>query len=90
MAVQNALLFVTDPGDEQAYAQALDAALQRMSVTAGCRQVVSLADVPELGAHWRVRVAPCLVLDTGSRQVQLVGDPAKLNPSRLEQALMQH
>lgn len=89
LAVHDALLFVTDPGGEQVHAQALDAALQRMAVTAARRQVVSLAEAPELGAHWHVRVTPCLVLDTGSRQVQLAGDPAMLDPARLEQALSQ-
>ena len=89
LAVHDALLFVTDPGGEQVHAQALDAALQRMAVTAARRQVVSLAEAPEMGAHWHVRVTPCLVLDTGSRQVQLAGDPAMLDPARLEQALSQ-
>ena len=91
--MHDAQLLVTDPGGEQVHAQvhaqALDAALQRMAVTAARRQVVSLAEAPELGAHWHVRVTPCLVLDIGSRQVQLAGDPALLDPARLEQALSQ-
>jgi hypothetical protein len=90
LAVHEALFFVTHlDGDGLAHALALDAALQRMAVTAARRQVVSLAESPELGARWNVRVTPCVVLDTGSRQVQLPGDPAKLDAARLEQALSQ-
>jgi hypothetical protein len=90
LAVQEALFFVTHlDGDELAHALALDAALQRMAVTAVRRQVVSLTDSPELGARWNVRVTPCLVLNTGSRQVQLPGNPANLDAARLEQALSQ-
>lgn len=89
-AVHEALFFVTHlDGDGAAHALALDAALQRMAVTAVRRQVVSLAESPELGARWNVRVTPCLVLDTGSRQVQLPGDLARLDGARLEQALSQ-
>lgn len=89
LAVDEALLFVTDAVDLPAHARALDAALERMAVTAARRQVVALAETPELGARWHVRVTPCLVLDTGSRKVQLPGDPAGLGPARLERALSQ-
>jgi hypothetical protein len=89
LAVQEALHFVTDLRDAPVHASALDAALQRMAVTAARRQVVSLAETPELGARWRVRVTPCLVLDTGSRQVHLPGELARLDLARLEQALSQ-
>lgn len=90
LAADEALLFVTElEGGEAAQTCALDEALQRMAVTAARRRVVALADEPEIGARWQVRVTPCVVLDTGSRQVRLPGDPARLDPARLEQALSQ-
>lgn len=90
LAADEALFFVTElDGGEAAQARALDEALQRMAVTAACRRVVVLADEPEVGARWQVRVTPCVVLDTGSRQVHLPGDPARLDPARLELALSQ-
>ena len=90
LAADEALFFVTEfEGGETAQARALDEALQRMAVTAARRRVVALAEEPELGARWQVRVTPCLVLDTGSRQVRLLGDPARLDPARLELALSQ-
>ena len=88
LAAEEAVLFVTDAADdERAHERMLDEALTRMAVTATRRRVVALADQPELGARWQVHVTPCLVLDTGARQVHLPGDPARLDPSRLEQAL---
>ncbi len=90
MVAEEAVLFVTDDaGDGAAHALALDEALRRMAVTAARRQVVALADQPEIGARWQVRVTPCLVLDTGSRRVHLPGDLAGLDTARLEQALGQ-
>ena len=88
LAADEAVLFVTDAaGDEHAHERMLDQALTRMAVTATRRRIVALADQPELGARWQVHVTPCLVLDTGVRQVHLPGDPARLDPARLEQAL---
>jgi hypothetical protein len=88
LAVQEALLFVTDlDSDMLAPVRALEKALQRMGVAAARCQVVALAERPDLGARWNVRVTPCLVLDTGSRQVLLPGDPAQLDAGCLEQAL---
>ena len=88
VAADEAVLFVTDGADDRAvYERMLDEALMRMAVTAERRRVVAMADQPELGARWQVRVTPCLVLDTGSRQVYLTGDLARLDSSRLEQAL---
>ena len=92
VAADEAVLFVTDRADDRAddravHERMLDEALMRMAVTASRRRVVALADQPELGARWQVRVTPCLVLDIGSRQVYLPGDPARLDPARLEQAL---
>lgn len=90
LAVHEAVFFVTRLGaDGPPHTAALDAALQRMAVTASRRQIVALAETPELGARWNVRVAPCLVLETGTRQVQLPGELAGLNAARLEQALSQ-
>ena len=90
LAADEALFFVTElEGGDAAQAHALDEALQRMAVAAARRRVVALADEPELGAHWQVRVTPCLVLNTGLRQVLLLGDLARLDPARLELALSQ-
>lgn len=90
LAADEALLFVTDVGHDAAvHALSLDEALRRIGVTVARRQVVALAQAPQLGARWHVRVTPCLVLDTGSRQIQLPGDPAQLDARRLEQALAQ-
>jgi hypothetical protein len=89
LTAHEALLFVTGPaadGDERLLIDALD----RLGVQAERRRVVALLDAPLLGARHRIRVAPCLLLDTGSRQVQLVGDPALLNAARLESALARH
>jgi len=90
VAADEALLFVTDVGsDGGVHALALDEALRRMSVTAARKQVVALAQSPQLGARWHIRVTPCLLLDMGSRQIQLPGDPSRLDAGRLEQALAQ-
>jgi hypothetical protein len=90
VAAEEALLFVTDMGsDTELHALALDEALRRMSVTAVRRRVVALAQAPRLGARWQIRVTPCLLLDLGSRQIRLPGDPARLDASSLEQALAQ-
>lgn len=91
LTAEAAWLFVSDlaglPAD---LAGLLDATLQRLAVQAGQQRVVQLLDEPALGREYGVRVTPCLVLDTGARQVQLPGDPAQLDIGGLEAALARH
>lgn len=88
LTAQQAILFVSDPGDATGAAQQLLAStLQRLSVQAERQRVVALQDEPLLGRQYQVRVTPCLLLDTGARRVQLLGDPVQLNDSSLQQAL---
>ena len=83
-----AMLFVTDaaPGGAVHHALLHDA-LGRMGIAAKVHRVVALADHPESGARWQVRVTPCLVLGIGTRRIHLPGDPTRLDPARLDQAL---
>lgn len=88
VSADEAVLFMTDMAGEAAlHERALDEALARMSVTAARRRVVALADQPELGVRWQVRVTPCLVLGIGPRLIHLSGEPTQLGPPQLEQAL---
>ena len=91
VAADEAVLFLSDgAGDEAVHERMLDAVMARLAVTATRRRVVVLADEPELGARWHVRVTPCLVLDTGTRQIHLPGELTGLDSARLEQALSKH
>lgn len=88
LSAQQAILFVTalqGPPDDLLHL--LAHTLQRLQLHATQQRVVALQDEPELGRQYRVRVAPCLVLDTGTRQIQLPGEPARLDPLRVEHAL---
>lgn len=88
VAADEAVLFLTDvAGDEAVHERMLDAVMKRMAVTATRRRIVALSDQPELGARWQVRVTPCLVLNTGARQIHLPGELTGLDSARLEQAL---
>jgi hypothetical protein len=88
LCAQRALLFVTTPeGAPQALLQLLAATLQRLQVQAEQQQLVMLAEEPEQGRQYQVRITPCLVLDTGARLIQLPGDPALLEAADLERAL---
>ena len=86
--VEQAILFVPAhwgaPGELQ---RVLFDTLQRLAVQATRQRVVALRDQPALGRQYRVRVAPCLVLDTGTRQVHLPGDLARLDSLQIEHAL---
>ena len=88
LAAQQAILFVSDPGDAtEAAQQLLASTLQRLLVRAEQQRVVALQAHPMLGREYHVRVTPCLLLDTGTRQVQLLGPLAQLGDSSLQQAL---
>ena len=88
LTIREAILFVSAPADTDAAMQQLLAdTLQRVSVQAARQRVVTLQDQPLLGRQYQVRVTPCLLLDTGTRRVQLLGDPAQLNDGSLRQAL---
>lgn len=91
LLVESAWLFVSDPAGPAADLPGLLAAtLQHLGVQAGRQRVVALLDEPALGRQYRVRVTPCLLLDTGARQVQLPGDPGQLDAAGLEVALARH
>ena len=91
LEVQQAILFVSAlDGPPDGLLRALTDTLQRLSVRAGQERVVALHDEPELGRRYRVRVTPCLLLDTGTRQILLPGDPARLDVARVENALSSH
>lgn len=91
LVVESAWLFVSDPAGPAGPATGLPgllaSTLKRLGVQAGQQRVVALLDEPALGRQYRVRVTPCLLLDTGARQVQLPGDPTQLDAARLEDAL---
>ena len=88
VSAQEAILFVTAlQGPAEDLLQLLASTLQRLQLHATQQRVVALQDEPELGRRYRVRVAPCLVLDTGTRQIQLPGELARLDPLRVEHAL---
>lgn len=90
LIVREAILFITafDPPAKDLDAQ-LTGALRRLAVSARLQRVVALAEHPQLGSKHQVRVTPCLMLDLGTRQVQLVGELAQLDAQRLEAALLQ-
>ncbi len=91
LTAEAAWLFVSDPAGLPAdLAGLLAATLQRLAVQAGQQRVVLLLDQPALGREYGARVTPCLVLDTGARHVQLLGDPAQLDIAGLEAALARH
>lgn len=88
LTVQQAILFVSNSGDATAAAQQqLADTLQRLSVHAVQQRVVALTAQPLLGRDYHVRVTPCLLLDTGARQVQLLGELVQLGNHSLQQAL---
>jgi len=88
LTVREAILFVTEAdGMRETWAQQLARVLQRLQVQAGDQRVVALIEQPRLGAQYAVRVVPCLVLDTGQRQIQLTGELDDIDPARLESAL---
>ncbi len=89
LTAQQAILFVSDSADAtEAAQQLLASTLQRLLVRADQQRVVALQAQPLLGREHHVRVTPCLLLDTGTRQVQLLGPLAQLDDSSLQQALM--
>lgn len=88
LTAHQAILFVRDPGDAtEAMRRLLADTLQRLSVHAEQQCVLALQVEPLLGRQYQVRVTPCLLLDTGARRIQLLGEPAQLNDSSLQQAL---
>jgi hypothetical protein len=88
LSAQRALLFVTTlDSPTPALQQLLATTLLRLQVQAEQQDVVRLAEDPEPGRQFRVRITPCLVLDTGGRIVQLPGEPALLEAAHLERAL---
>lgn len=88
LTAQQAILFVSDSADAtEAAQQLLASTLQRLLVRADKQRVVALQAQPLRGRDHHVRVTPCLVLDTGTRQVQLLGPLAQLSDSSLQQAL---
>ena len=90
LTVKQATLFMTDvPGLPCRWDNELADTLARVRVQAGHKRVVSLLEQPLLGRTCRVRVTPCLVLDTGSRLIHIPGDPLLLSKAMLEAALLQ-
>ena len=88
LTAQQVILFVSDSADATEAAQQLLAnTLQRLLVRADRQRVVALQAQPLLGRQCHVRVTPCLLLDTGTQQVQLLGPLAELGDSSLQQAL---
>lgn len=86
--VLEATLLVSEAVDSEAKRlDLLDATLKRLGVQAPRLQTVALGDEPLRAARYRLRYAPCIVLDTGKRFVLLYGQPAALTPSHLEAAL---
>lgn len=88
LTVVQATLFVADFSVEAAELEnRLGQTLDRLQVIAGKQRVIALAEQPLLGRHSLVRVTPCLVLDTGSREVRITGDIELLDARLLEAAL---
>lgn len=88
LTAQQAILFVSDSVDAtEAARQLLASTLQRLLVRAEQQRVVALQAQPLLGREYHVRVTPCLLLDSGTRHVQLLGPLAQLSDSNLQQAL---
>jgi hypothetical protein len=88
LRVEQATLFVTELGGAASEMEILlSESLLRLQVLARDQRVVALMEQPLLGRQCRVRVTPCLVLNTGSRLVTIPGDLQQLNPARLEAAL---
>jgi hypothetical protein len=91
LAVAQATLFVTDTGCTAVELETLLAhTLDRLNVTARQQRVVALMEQPMLARQSLVRVTPCLVLDTGSREVRIPGDLKLLDKALLEAALARH
>lgn len=91
LAVAQATLFVTDFDCTAAECESLLAqTLDRLNVVARQRRVVALIEQPLLGRQSLVRVTPCLVLDTGSREVRIPGELKLLDAALLEGALARH
>ncbi len=88
LQVREAVLFVSSmKGQADEHRRVLATTLVRLGVQCDSQRTVVLLKEPLLGRQYQVRVTPCLVLDTGSRRVQLPGDPAVLNAAALEGAL---
>jgi hypothetical protein len=88
LTAREAILFVTESGGlGETLVCRLAEVLQRLRVQAGQQRVVALMEQPRMGAQYAVRVVPCLVLDTGLRQVHIYGDLDGLDAARLESAL---
>ena len=86
--VVEATLLVSDAVDPEAdRLELLDTTLKRLGVQAPKLQTVTLCDEPQRAARYRLRFAPCIVLDTGKRFVLLYGQPTSLTVSHLEAAL---
>ncbi len=86
LTARQALLFVSEPGDA-ALRQLLTETLQRLSIQAAQQRVVVLQSEPLMGRQHRVRVTPCLLLDMGTRWVQLLGELSQHDSHSLQQAL---
>ncbi len=81
-------MLVSEAGQPEAdRLELLDTTLKRLGVHAPKLQTVTLCDDPQRAARYRLRFAPCIVLDTGQRFVLLYGQPALLTASHLEAAL---
>ena len=88
LRIEEATLFVTNLDRPAPEMESLVAAtLLRLQVQARSHRIVSLMQQPLLGRQCRVRVTPCLVLNTGLRLVTIPGDVQQLNVERLERAL---
>jgi hypothetical protein len=88
LQVLEAVWFVSGPDDPpERRRQQLAATLERLGVRSESQRTVALLEDPLAGRQYQVRVTPCLVLDTGTRRVQLLGDAAALDAAALESAL---
>lgn len=88
MQVVEAILFVSEAQDSAADRLALlDATLKRLGVKAPKQHTWALLEEPQRAARYRVRFVPCIVLNTGSRLVSLLGNPSALSAADLESAL---
>lgn len=90
LTAQQAILFVSESASADATGaaqQLLANTLLRLLVRAEQQRIVALQTQPLLGREHHVRVTPCLLLDTGTRQVQLLGPLEQLGDSSLQQAL---
>ncbi len=88
LQAREAVLFVSGlKGQADEHFRVLATTLVRLGVQCDSQRTVALLEEPLLGRQYQVRVTPCLVLDTGSRRVQLPGDLAALDAAALEGAL---